>query len=292
MEKIDFAERVAHGTAALPINVYSYHFNKNNNILFSLHYHREFEFLLITEGQARLQLDGDTMYLMPGDSVFINSGVLHSAVQAEKCSCGFTAVVFSPELIGQKQEIVYEKYIHALVNGRLFVPPRLPSDLASLITEIAQVWTDKCYGYEMLIKSKVVYMMAMCIARAEHGSYNKTDHKMMITKSILDYIHGHFHEKITLDDLSNHVHISGEHICRIFKETSELSPFVYLNRYRILQSADLILNTDKSISEIALSCGFNDCSYFNKIFRRFMDCTPTQYRKNRGFPCRGHENTW
>lgn len=280
MEKIDFVERMTHGTAALPIGIYRHHFDKNNKILFSLHYHREFEFLLITEGNVRLQLENDTVDLIQGEGAFINSGVLHSAVQTEKSPCGFIAVVFSPEFIAQKRETVYEKYVHALAGGRLCVPPRLQAELTELIRDSARIWEAQAFGYELLIKANVTRMMALCVLRAEERPQSKPDHKMILTKSILDYIHQNFRNKISLEELSDYVHVSGEHICRIFKETSGLSPFVYLNRYRILQSTDLILNTDKSISEIALSCGYNDSSYYNKMFKRFMDCTPTQYRKS------------
>lgn len=97
---------------------------------------------------------------------------------------------------------------------------------------------------------------------------------MDVVKNAIDYIHNNYQNAITLQDMADHTHVSREHLCRVFKEVAESSPVVYLNRYRVLQSAYLLRDTCKSISEISSQCGFNNSSYFNKLFLRFLKCTP------------------
>ncbi|RGF95145.1 AraC family transcriptional regulator [Firmicutes bacterium AM55-24TS] len=75
--------------------------------------------------------------------------------------------------------------------------------------------------------------------------------------------------------------MSKEHLCCIFRDISDTSPIVYLNRYRTTQSAYMLRNTNKSISEISSLCGFNNGSYFDKMFMRFMKCTPSEYRNKK-----------
>mgnify|MGYP001080899457 FL=1 len=65
---------------------------------------------------------------------------------------------------------------------------------------------------------------------------------------------------------------------RVFKQTMKLSPVQYLMRYRILQSCQLLRDTDKKIGEVANLSGFNNISYFNRVFLQTIGCTPKEYR--------------
>lgn len=60
MGRDSFEEHAIHGTVDFPVGIYDTHFEPAHRILFSLHYHREFELLLVTRGKVRLQLEGDT----------------------------------------------------------------------------------------------------------------------------------------------------------------------------------------------------------------------------------------
>ncbi|MBQ3037428.1 MAG: helix-turn-helix transcriptional regulator, partial [Lachnospiraceae bacterium] len=96
------------------------------------------------------------------------------------------------------------------------------------------------------------------------------------------YIQEHYAELVTLDDIADSIHVSKSECCRCFKRAVNITPFEYLMRYRILQAADKILQNDRemtSISELASSVGFNNTSYFNKLFKKYFNCTPTEYRK-------------
>lgn len=278
MEKTGFLERTVHGTPAFPAAIYHAYYDESCKILFALHYHRDFEFLLVTEGKVRVQYHGEAASLGPGEGIFINSGMLHTAVSMQATACRFTAVVFSPDFIAREPEAICGKYISPLIDGQLSFSPVLSQEAVNLLLETSQLWEEQSFGYELLVRSNLTRMMALLLARAEYEPCGRPDHKMALTKGILNFIHENYRSRITLDDMADHMHISGAHICRIFKEVSGMSPFVYLNRYRIMQSTDMLLNTDSSISEIALSCGFHNSSYFNKMFLRFMNCTPTQYR--------------
>ena len=86
-------------------------------------------------------------------------------------------------------------------------------------------------------------------------------------------------QNITLEELAEYAHLSEGQFCRSFKELTGMTPFRYLIRYRILQSCNQLLLTDKKVTEIALSCGFNNISYYNRAFFKIMRMTPTEYRK-------------
>lgn len=280
MGKDSFEEHAVHGTADFPVGIYETHFSPEHHILFQLHYHREFELLLVTCGKIRIQLEGDTFYLSQGEGIFIHSGALHFAESVERQECGFIAIVFSPEFIAPKYENTYETYIRAALENDLLIPRFLTDDITSIIWETHEWFQSRRFGYELFIKSNLLRIMALCMAKAQLNCRRKNDNKMDVVKKALDYIHNNYQDNMTLQDLAEHAHVSREHLCRVFREVSESSPIVYLNRYRITQSAHLLRSTRKSISEISSDCGFNNSSYFNKLFLRFMKCTPKEYRRS------------
>ena len=69
------------------------------------------------------------------------------------------------------------------------------------------------------------------------------------------------------------------YFCRLFKAVTDKTPMEYLNSYRIEKAAAKLLSTDESVTDIAYSCGFNDLSYFIKVFRDFKGISPKQFRK-------------
>ncbi len=97
--------------------------------------------------------------------------------------------------------------------------------------------------------------------------------------AMLEYIHTHYAENITLDDIASSASISPREALRCFKRTIGRSPIEYLVKYRLSQSADALLNEkDKTISEIASLCGFDSPSYFSKEFKTYYQKTPKEYR--------------
>ena len=98
-------------------------------------------------------------------------------------------------------------------------------------------------------------------------------------RNMLEYIHSHFPEPVTLPDIARAADIGEREALRCFKRNIQLSPMQYLLKYRVMQGADLLLKErGTSISQIALLCGFDSPSHFSKMFRRFYDCSPKEYR--------------
>ena len=79
--------------------------------------------------------------------------------------------------------------------------------------------------------------------------------------------------------LADVLNLSPEHFCRLFHSITGKSPIDYLNYYRIECACELLSSSQKSITEVAYSCGFNDLSYFNRIFKRYKKVTPGHYQK-------------
>ncbi|HIK39474.1 helix-turn-helix domain-containing protein [Thermoleptolyngbya sp. M55_K2018_002] len=98
---------------------------------------------------------------------------------------------------------------------------------------------------------------------------------------VLDYLNDHLDQEIKLADLANLLGISQFHFSRLFKQSVGLSPYQYLLQQRIETAKRLLKQTDDSIMEIALSCGFNSHSHLTQQFRKLTGITPSRYRSDR-----------
>ena len=93
------------------------------------------------------------------------------------------------------------------------------------------------------------------------------------------YIHTTTAEPISRTDLARHVALSEDYLTSCFRKELGVTPIAYLNRYRVNQARQLLTDTSKSITEIALEVGFSDSGYFSRVFRREVGVSPEAYRQ-------------
>lgn len=147
-----------------------------------------------------------------------------------------------------------------------------------MVEKISIIHSRESIGYEICIKQLLFDILYQLIRDSQAVVPCVTNQKSVIIRDVLNYIEDNYSEQIGLSELANVVHISKEYLCRVFHTVSDVSLIEYLNRFRIRKSAYMLINTSKNISEISCFCGFNNSSYFNKLFKRYMGCTPKQYR--------------
>lgn len=102
-----------------------------------------------------------------------------------------------------------------------------------------------------------------------------------VIKTAISYINQHSNEHITLSSVANHVYLSPTYFSRLFKYETGMTFSSYVNYVRVEESKKYLLDLDYSLSDIATMVGFSDQSYFTKIFKRFENISPGQYRRNR-----------
>lgn len=95
---------------------------------------------------------------------------------------------------------------------------------------------------------------------------------------VLDYIDAHLHQEIKLTHLAAMLGISEFHFSRQFKRTLGTAPYQYLLQQRVERAKQLLKQSDRSIADIALLCGFNSHSHLSKQFRQLTGITPKVYR--------------
>lgn len=98
-------------------------------------------------------------------------------------------------------------------------------------------------------------------------------------RNMLSYIHRHFGEKVSLEEIAAAANISPREANRVFQKVTRQTPFEYLLHYRLIQARELLSRSDLSITEISSRCGFTDSAYMGKQFRKVCGMTPREYRQ-------------
>lgn len=96
----------------------------------------------------------------------------------------------------------------------------------------------------------------------------------------INYISAHYSDNITVDFLSNYVNLSKYHFIRQFKKSIGISPYAYLTNFRINEAKRMLIESDRSVDDIAHLSGFLDTANFIRQFKLHTGLTPLQYRKS------------
>lgn len=280
-----------HGNYGFPIyllhiTLSAYPFGRLN-----CHWHPELEIMLIENGSMIYQVNQTTYHLAKGDCLFVNSNALHSASMSEDDDCHYLVATFNSNLVyGYEKSDIDTNYTFPLLNADSFPSFlfRAGSEESLLfgryVEEIASYYDDRPSCYELHIKSRLCELWAIVFEafqqrQASSGSGLTEIKQISRLKNALLFIHSHYTEPITLDQMAESCHTSKSEFCRIFKKTLHQTPFEYLLRYRIQKSLSLLVSDSHNITEIAQQVGFSGPSYYSEVFRKYMNCSPREYKK-------------
>lgn len=279
-------ELVQHGSTAFPVACYHDDLSKEE---VPWHWHEELEVAIITEGCAIVAVGNEKFHVHPGEGFFINSGILHGAWDVDDSACRFHSMVFHPRLVGGSLDSVfYQAYVQPMMENRglecVFLSPRVPWQSA-VLERIESAWQACVYetaGFEFRARndlSEVVYLLHSHLPGSETRRSTKNLRDGERIKAMLQFVHSHFAEELDTAMIAEAAAISESECLRCFKSTIGTTPIQYLRQYRIQQAALMLTTTAKRISDIAVSCGFQDLSYFTKTFRELKGAAPSEFRK-------------
>ncbi len=113
-------------------------------------------------------------------------------------------------------------------------------------------------------------------------SISNTTNLSLHIKRVMQYIKGHYKEKITLNKLAEYVNLNAVYLSSLIKKETNLSLLENINLIRVEEGKNLLIFTNKSIQEISFALGYNYQNHFNNVFKRFTGMTPLEFRQNFG----------
>lgn len=276
-----------HGTFAFPCAGYSGWYASQTEQVIPWHWHEEIEIGSVKNGTLLLKTPAKTYPLERGDCFIINSNILHFATATPTCE--LQSLVFHPNLIvGDRESVFATKYLFPLLanpsfDGYPLKRDREPRQIQQFQSAFEALANDTP-GFEFVVRenlSKICFFLYQQFqAEIEVGGQGLPADAIRMHK-MLDYLHHHYPDDIRLRDIAKAADIGERECLRCFQRTIQISPMQYLLKYKVMQGANILLKyPSKSISEVATLCGFDSPSNFSKMFKRFYNSTPRDYRKS------------
>ena len=279
-------ELLSHGTALFPVAFY--HDNLAEEDV-PWHWHDEMELILVSEGESVVMSGSEKYLIKKGNGIFINSGILHAAWKQGEGGCRFHSTVFHPRLVGAGADSVYwQKYLQPLLEDGSFGSFYLDETISwhkDILDSLERGWQSgvlESPGYEFEVRdalSRIIFLLnthRTATGNTLSEKFLRDEERM---KVMLQYIQAHCGEEMNVNQIADSASVSVSECLRCFHSTIGVTPIQYVLQYRIQLASGLLISTSQKIADIGVQCGFQDMSYFARIFKKMKGCTPSEYRK-------------
>lgn len=261
-------ETICHGNSSYPFsyyldNIWQFDFHRIN-----WHWHHELEFLFVTEGTILCLAGANKIELNQGCGIFINSSILHQYEAQSKAVA--SNIVFSPTLLAPEKSLIYEKYIRPVINSsvsyQIFNPYTIwQNHVLEILTQVFTLQetgeNNELCTIQLLLQIWELLLNHLDLASSS-SDLHCLNHKQARLQTMMQYIHDHYMEELTLEMIAASASISKSGALHIFQSGIHTSPVAYLIQYRLAQAAEQLCTTQKSVSSIAEETGFASPGYF------------------------------
>lgn len=277
-----------HGSDHFPFLVSYQCLSEYDSNSFMWHCHPEIEITYVKEGSMHYRINNRSFHLKEGDIIFCNSNALHSGEMENQEDCSYIPITFDPKLIyGFFQSTICTRYVDPVIQNlavcalHIDYSEKWHETFRDRMLEVISLDKKKPDFYELDISIRMQFLWRLLVEHLPHQPVSTTSDftEYERIRRILSYIEQNYMNQITLDDISEHIHLCESECTRLFKRHMNTTLFSFLQEYRIERSLEY-LNTKESISSIAEKTGFSDSNYYSKVFSKIKGCSPREYRKN------------
>ena len=281
-------ETVQHGNTEYPFRYYYENIALFDFNCIDWHWHSELEFIYIESGNVVFDIGTVHFELNEGNGIMINSKILHRLRSSSDAI--IPNFLFQPSFIASQDSLIYKKYISPVISSSLeylvFQPdiPWQKKALEIIKTIIAVQETE--FNREIIVSMSVQQLWILLLENLTFDQFENMGAVISRTRLqlMMQYVHAHYSENITLEDIARTANISKSTALHLFQNNLKLTPVKYLINYRLKQAALLLINTEEKIATISNNTGFNNVDHFCRTFKKTYKMTPTDYRNKERAP--------
>lgn len=252
------------------------------------HWHEELEFVHVLEGALEYWTAGKRIYLKRTEGIFVNANVMHQVtVPKDTEYVRYQVFMLRSEFLAEEGCFLDKKYIRPVLQDYKFQAAVLHREsmvqrkILENMYEMSRIYNEKKFGYEMVFRNKTADMWICFIhmlGLEPESAKLRTSEKEERLKEMLTFIHQEYGNEISLSDIAAVAKVSKREALRCFQEEIHISPGTYLKEYRLQMACTMLRNTSETITTVSQNCGFHSASYFGKVFRSQMGCTPYEFK--------------
>jgi AraC family transcriptional activator of pobA len=261
---------------------------QGRQLLVRSHWHDHLEFVKVLQGPVRIQIDHHSFDAETGDIYFINSRQIHSVTSFPGVNSTIKGMVFDKTLL-YSQENLEMRHLLTLffrsdkVANQYERTHPLWFEMNREIDRAYEEFVQAAVGHEFSILSSV-YRIIVPLLRLYEQDLNSSlprqfANQYMRLKPAVDYMEEHLTDKVYMETVCEKVNMNLYYFSSLFKKVFGLPPIQYLIQLRIDHAKRLLLDEERSITEIAELCGFCNINYFDKVFKEKSGFTPMDFRK-------------
>jgi AraC-like DNA-binding protein len=279
MDYINYIEKRKHGSAAFPIQYY-YVDNTHPRYAMNAHWHQEFEIIRVLSGNFTVCLNNEELALTQGDILFVGCGCLH---RGQPTDCVYECIVVDLKMLLTKNDGITNRYISQITNSEVSIKNTLipkECELYKTLTELFVLMNNPKSYYELSVYALIFSVISQIYSNGYTSSLNcrQSNRQVELVRFVLDWINQNLKEDINSKKLSQISNLNFNYLCKIFKNITGQTIIQYVNEQRIEHACYDITMKNKSITEAAFGNGFNDLSYFAKIFKRYKGMSPREFK--------------
>ncbi|MCX7749280.1 MAG: AraC family transcriptional regulator [Clostridia bacterium] len=253
-----------------------------------LHYHDYIEICFLKQGTGVYVIGGRQYEFEEGDIFIIDSNEIHVAY--EEKSIKIMVLLFKPDFIADGSKFVFDiEYLKPFWKFGKYLDNKLEksnpyfSSILNVLMEIDRESKFKEEGFRWMIKSLLLKLSVLLTRYSSSRGAAAMPYKLKNLSRLRDifiYIDENYSRKIKLEDLAKILNISITSFCTLFKNATGIPPMEYLIRMRIVKAMEVLIKTDRKITDIAESCGFNSMPHFISCFKKYTGRVPKDFKNN------------
>ncbi len=253
------------------------------------HKHTELEISLILEGEGIYKTTRGDVDIRAGDILLFSTNEFHCITDISTPAMKILNLHIQPSFIWDTgNTYIGNGYLKIFFSPNEQFTNRLPRDNAHNTEVVAHIhairreFEEMRCDYEAAIKAELLALLILL--RRSYGMTDESTQELVsapdYSKIIraMNYMDKNFTGEISLEEIAEESNLSRSYFCTVFRRLNGLTPWDYINIRRVNRALELLRTTDDNILDVALQCGYNNTSNFNRIFRTVTGQTPKAYR--------------